>query len=111
MIGDCKFISEVSSNHNNDKKRIEDFIKISKKSGFYAVKFQLFKINQLFTRDVLINSKEHRQRSKWELKEEYIPFIRKICDKYNIKFGCTPFYLDAVDILRPYVDFFKISSY
>jgi len=111
MNTDCKFISEVSSNHNNNKQRIEKFIKISKLSGFYAVKFQLFKIDKLFTNEVLYNSKQHRERSKWELKEQYIPFIRQTCDKYKIKFGCTPFYLEAVDILKPYVDFYKISSY
>ena len=31
--------------------------------------------------------------------------------KKKIKFGCTPFDLESVDLLAPYVDFFKISSY
>ena len=42
---------------------------------------------------------------------DLIPMLSKTCKDYNLKFGCTPFYLDAVDILEKYVDFFKISSY
>ena len=29
----------------------------------------------------------------------------------KISFGCTPFDLEAVKILKPYVDFYKIASY
>ena len=31
--------------------------------------------------------------------------------KKGLNFGCTPFYIEAVEILRPYVDFYKIASY
>ncbi len=33
------------------------------------------------------------------------------CFARGIQFSCTPFYLEAVDELRPYVDFYKIASY
>ena len=106
-----KFISEISSNHSCDIDRIRKFIEVSAKIGCYAVKFQLFKIDQLFSREVLEKSKMHRSRKKWELPIEFIPEIKKICLENNIKFGCTPFYLGAVEYLDKYVDFFKISSY
>ena len=47
------FVSEVSSNHNNDKSRMLDFIQTSAEIGCSAVKFQLFKIEELFSEEIL----------------------------------------------------------
>lgn len=105
------FIAEVSSNHNLSLNRCKRIIQEAKNSGFDAVKFQLFKIEGLFHESILKKSKSHRQRKKWELPLYFIPQLKKECAKNKIKFGCTPFYLSAVDELKPYVDFFKISSY
>ena len=46
-----KFIAEVCSNHNGSLKRALKFVDFAKENGFYAVKFQLFKINELFSID------------------------------------------------------------
>ena len=107
----AQFISEISSNHNNNLKRSLKMIDVSSKVGFDIVKFQLFKIDKLFSKEILIRSKNHRERKKWELKEKYIPILAKECKKKKVKFCVTPFYLEAVDIIRPYVDFIKIASY
>ena len=105
------FIAEVSSNHNKDTNRMLDFIKTAHEIGCYGIKFQLFKINELFSKEILNKSKLHRERKNWELSVDLIPMLSKTCKDYNLKFSCTPFYLEAVDILEKYVDFFKISSY
>jgi len=105
------FIAEISSNHNCDLKRCYKLIDEAKKAGFDAVKFQLFKINELFTEKVLKKKIFLNKRKKWELPIEYIPKIKEHCLKRDIDFACTPFYLHAVDELKEYVDFFKIASY
>ena len=105
------FVSEVSSNHNNDKSRMLDFIQTSAEIGCSAVKFQLFKIEELFSEEILSKSKSHISRKSWELKEELVPFLYENCKKSNIMLGVTPFYIDAIDLLKPYVDFYKIASY
>ncbi len=105
------FIAEISSNHNRNLRRTLKIIDSAKNSGFNSVKFQLFKIEELFAKEILDNSTEHKKRSKWELPKEFIPKISSHCKMRNIKFGCTPFYIQAVDYLKKYVDFFKISSY
>jgi len=46
-----------------------------------------------------------------ELPPDFIPIISNHCKKIDILFGCTPFDLDAVHILEPYVDFLKIGSF
>ena len=105
------FIAEVSSNHSRDIERAKEFIDCASKIGCDAVKFQLFKIDKLFAPEILKNSKQHRDRKQWELPVEFLPTLAKRCKEKNIQFSCTPFYLEAVKELEPYVDFYKIASY
>ena len=105
------FISEVSSNHSQNIDRALKFIDHSALIGCSAVKFQLFRVEKLFSKEVLDNSPETLQRKKWELPTEFLPILKRQCIKKKIQFGCTPFYIDAVNELKKYVDFFKIASY
>ncbi len=106
-----KFIAEVSSNHHRDLSRCIEFIDKAAEVGCDAVKFQLFKIDQLFAPEILAKSEVHRKRKAWELPLEFLPHIAQRCREKGIQFSCTPFYLDAVNELQPYVDFYKIASY
>ncbi|HCE52501.1 MAG TPA: N-acetylneuraminic acid synthase, partial [Shewanella baltica] len=105
------FIAEVSSNHHRDLQRCIEFIKTAADIGCDAVKFQLFQIEQLFAPEILAKSETHRKRKDWELPVSFLPELKQSCDEYGIQFSCTPFYLDAVAELAPYVDFYKIASY
>ena len=105
------FIAEVSSNHNRDLSRMKEFIYASKEAGCTGVKFQLFKIDELFAPEILAKSETHKKRKEWELPVEYIPELADLSHSLGLSFSCTPFYFEAVDILKPYVDFYKIASY
>ena len=106
-----KFVAEISSNHNNDLKRAMKLIEVAADSGSDAVKFQLFKIDELFAPEILANSEIHRARRNWELPLDFIPILSSKTHELGMEFSCTPFYLDAVRKLEPYVDFYKIASY
>ncbi len=106
-----KFIAEVSSNHHRDLQRSFAFIDAAAHAGCAAVKFQLFKIEQLFSPEILARSEMHRKRKGWELPLEFVPKLAQRCREVGIEFSCTPFYLDAVAELEPYIDFYKIASY
>ncbi len=106
-----QFIAEVSSNHHRDLARCFEFIDTAARIGCDAVKFQLFKIDQLFAPEILANSETHRKRKDWELPQAFMPELAKRSREQGIQFSCTPFYLDAVAELEPYVDFYKIASY
>lgn len=106
-----KFIAEVSSNHNHDLDRCFEFIDVSAEIGCDAVKFQLFKLKKLFAPEIIARNKDIQKREEWELPLDFLPALSKRCQERNIQFSCTPFYLDAVKELLPYVDFYKISSY
>jgi N-acetylneuraminate synthase len=105
------FVAEVSSNHHRDLDRCLAFIDEAARIGCNAVKFQLFRINELFAPEILAQSEEHRKRKAWELPTEFLPMLSTRCREQDIEFGCTPFYLRAVDELLPHVDFYKIASY
>ncbi|GHF29519.1 N-acetylneuraminic acid synthase [Kordiimonas sediminis] len=105
------FIAEVSSNHASDLDRCFEFIKAASDIGCDAVKFQLFKVDDLFAPEILAKSPDHQSRKEWELPVSFLPDLKAKCDEVGIQFACTPFYLKAVKELAPYVDFYKIASY
>ncbi len=105
------FIAEVSSNHNACLSRASDLISMCAELGFDAVKFQLFNIDKLFSKEILLQSKDHRDRKEWELPVSFIPSLSTQARDLGMEFGCTPFYIEAVDELLPFVDFYKVASY
>src|SRR5262245_316009 len=107
----CLFIAEVSSNHDRDLERAFAFIDQAAAIGCGAVKFQLFKIDQMFAPEILAKSAKHRARREWELPVSFLGPIAERCRTKGVQFMCTPFYLKAVEELRPHVDAYKIASY
>ena len=105
------FIAEVSSNHHGDIERCLEFVDTAKRIGCDAVKFQLFRIDTLFAPEVLEASAVHRARREWELPVSYLKKIANRCKEKNIKFCCTPFDLESVEILKDIVDIYKVASY
>ncbi|MDA9559824.1 N-acetylneuraminate synthase family protein [Porticoccaceae bacterium] len=105
------FIAEVSSNHSRDIARSLEFVDVAADAGCDSVKFQLFKVDQLFAPEIVSKSEKISNRKQWELPLEFLPVLAERCKQKGIQFGCTPFYLDAVKELEPYVDFYKVASY
>ena len=106
-----RFIAEASSNHGRDLHRALAFVDAAADCGCDAVKFQLFRISELFAAEILARSAKHRARAEWELPVSHLePLARRVSER-GIEFSCTPFYLDAVAELAPYVAFYKIASY
>ena len=81
------FIAEVSSNHNQDLKRMKEFICVAKEVGCSGVKFQLFKIDELFAPEAISKNKELRKRKKWELPEKFIPILADYAHQKGILFS------------------------
>lgn len=105
------FVAEVSSNHHQDLKRCLSFIDVAADIGCNGVKFQLFKMEQLFAPEVIAKNPKILERKQWELPLEFLPHLYSHAQKRNIDFSCTPFYLEAVQELYPYVKTYKIASY
>jgi len=106
-----RFVAEVSSNHHRDLERCFQFIRTSAEIGCDAVKFQLFRVRELFAPEALRHKPELLAREAWELPVAFLPELARCCRHAGIAFSCTPFYLEAVGQLRDFVDFYKIASY
>ena len=106
-----EFIAEISSNHNQNLQRSLRFIDESARIGCDGVKFQLFKVEELFSPEVFVAKPEVKKRKQWELPLDFLPELSDRCHHHNMKFGVTPFYLQAVEELFQFVDFYKIASY
>lgn len=107
----CRFVAEVSSNHNRDLDRCLRFIDAAARAGCDAIKFQLFRVDDLFAPEIVARDPEIAARRDWELPLEFLPTLAKSCRDAGIAFSCTPFDLDAVDQLEDHVAFYKIASY
>ena len=105
------FIAEASSNHGRDLNRAKAFVDAAADAGCDAVKFQLFKIDRMFAPEILARSPKHRARAEWELPLSHLAPLAEHCSVRKIQFSCTPFYLEAVAELQPFVDFYKVASY
>jgi N-acetylneuraminate synthase len=105
------FIAEASSNHGRDLDRARAFVDAAADAGCDAVKFQLFKIDRMFAPQILAQSHKHRARAQWELPIAHLAPLAEHCSARGIQFSCTPFYLEAVAELAPFVDFYKVASY
>jgi N-acetylneuraminate synthase len=106
-----EFIAEVSSNHAQDLDRSLAFIDAAAQAGCSSVKFQLFKVRELFSPEALRQKPELLHREQWELPVAFLAPLARRCAEKNVQFSCTPFYLDAVAELEPYVAFYKVASY
>ena len=105
------FIAEVGSNHNQDLSRCLKLIDTAAEIGCGAVKFQLFRVDQMYAPEVLARDKKLQALKSRELPLEFIPEIEKRCRENDLNFICSPFYLDAVEQLKPFVYAFKIGSF
>jgi N-acetylneuraminate synthase len=105
------FVAEISSNHNQDLDRCLRFVDTAAAIGCGAVKFQLFTVEDLFAPEILTRSAMHRARRAYELPRAFLPAITRRCRDLGLRFGCTPFSLEAVAVLAEHVDFLKIASY
>ena len=100
-------IAEIGSNHNNKFENIKRMISIAKEAGCDAVKFQLFKAQNL----VPVNSNAFNVLKKIELPDSWVPKIKRFCDKKKILFACSPFDINAVKLLKKNkCDILKIAS-
>lgn len=110
-VGFPAFVAEVSSNHHRDLGRCLEFVRSAGEIGCGAVKFQLFRIRELFAAEALASDPKFLKREAWELPVSFLADLSAATHAAGMTFSCTPFYLEAVAEMYPHVDFYKIASY
>ena len=100
-------IAEIGSNWEGSMKKAEKIINECKKAGADAVKFQMWRANDLYN-DTHPNWKFIK---KSELTFKKTQKLKSIADKIGIEFFCSAFYPEAVDFLEKIkVKRYKIAS-
>ena len=100
-------VAEIASNWEGSFSKATKLIQESKNAGANAVKFQMWRANDLY-------SPKHPQGKfikKSELTFKNVEKLKKYADEQNIEFFCSAFYPEAVDHLELIgVKKYKIAS-
>jgi len=113
-------IAEAGVNHNGSLDLAYQLIDVAKEGGADAVKFQIFKAENVVSR--LADKAEYQKKTtgsdksqlemikKLELSFKDFIKLKKYCDKKEIMFLSTPFDHQSIDFLYDLIDIYKIPS-
>ncbi len=116
------FIADIAANHDGDIERAKSLIRLAKESGADAVKFQHHDVTKYVSDYGFKNlGNKFSHQSKWKksifevYKDAEVPRswtleLKDYCNELDITFFTTPYDLDTVDFINPYVPAFKIGS-
>lgn len=116
------FIADISANHDGDLERAKRLISLAAEAGADAAKFQHFEAAQIVSDQgfqALKGQLSHQakwKRSVYEvyqsasLPRDWTPVLEQECRRCGIAFFSSPYDVEAVDLLDPYVAVYKIGS-
>jgi N-acetylneuraminate synthase/N,N'-diacetyllegionaminate synthase len=119
LIGEgesCFIIAEAGSNHNGRLEQAKKMIDAAVEAGADAVKFQIFKAQDLYSKytpefSYLKGKNTYELIKSIETPRKWIKELAKYCEEKNITFLASAFDFEAVDHLDKYVPAFKIASF
>jgi len=116
------FIADISANHDGDLDRAKMLIHLAAQAGADAAKFQNFRAPEIVSEYGFSKMKDQlSHQANWNksvyqvYKDASLPWewtskLKAECDLAGIDYFSTPYDLEAVDFLDPYIPFFKIGS-
>ena len=112
----CFIIAEAGSNHNGSLEQAKKLIDVAAEAGADAVKFQIFKAEDLYSKytpefNYLKGQNTYELIKSVETPREWIKELAGYCKEKNIDFLASVFDFEAIDILDKYVPAFKIASF
>jgi len=116
------FVADIGANQEGDLERAKDLIYLAADAGADAAKFQHFKAETIVSDHgfrSLGGQQSHQAKWKKSVFEVYkdasvslgwTGMLRETCDKAGITFFTSPYAVDLVDHIDPYVPAYKIGS-
>lgn len=116
------FIADIAANHDGDLERAKRLIELAKEAGADAAKFQNFQAPKIVSRtgfDRLGGQLAHQAAWKKsvydvykdaEVRKEWTPTLRAHCDAVGIEYFTSPYDIESIDLVDPYVRAYKIGS-
>lgn len=125
QVGDGQptyFIADIAANHDGDLTRAKRLVALAAEAGADAAKFQHFRAAEIVSDAgfrALGSQLSHQSAWKKSVFEVYagasVPWewtreLKAACDAHGIDFFSAAYDLEAVDMLDPYVEVYKIGS-
>jgi sialic acid synthase SpsE len=116
------FIADIGANHDGSLEKAFKLIELAKEAGADAAKFQNFRANQIVSKvgfENLGNQVGHQsawKKSVYEVYEDasisqdWTPLLKQKCIEVGIDYFTSPYDIESVDHVDPYVDLYKIGS-
>ena len=116
------FVADISANHDADLERAKLLIRLCGEAGADAAKFQNFRASRIVSdRGFQSLGRQVSHQSAWKksvfqvyeeaaLPWEWTPTLKQECEACGIDYFSAPYDLEAVEMLDPYVELFKIGS-
>ena len=116
------FIADIAANHDGDISRAYKLIELAKEAGADAAKFQNFRAKTIVSRngfELLSTQKSHQKewkKSVYDVYEdatvpdEWTMLLKEKCDEVGIEYMTSPYDINAVDCVEPFVNCYKIGS-
>jgi len=98
-------IAEIGVNWDGDLNLAKEMMEKAKNFGCDAVKFQAF------NKSIIGNHPEYERLIKTSISKSNIQEINNLSKTIGIEWFCTPMYVEAVELLNPFVKRFKIREY
>jgi sialic acid synthase SpsE len=116
------FVADISANHDSNLERAKLLIRLCAEAGADAAKFQNFRAPKIVSEHgfkKLGGQLSHQATWKKSVSQVYdeaslpwqwTPELKRECEVCGIEYFSTPYDLEAVDMLDPFVNLFKIGS-
>lgn len=116
------FIADIAANHDGDLARAKELIYLAADAGAHAAKFQHFKAETIVSDEgfkSLGSQQSHQTKWKKSVFEVYkdasvsldwTSVLKETCDDAGIAFFTSPYDMDIVDHIDPFVPAYKIGS-
>jgi sialic acid synthase SpsE len=116
------FIADIAANHDGDLERAKALIWLAKEAGADAAKFQHFKADTIVSdHGFRAMGSQQAHQTKWsktvfEVYQEasvdlgWTLALKETCEKAGITFFTSPYAIDLVEAVDPFVPAYKIGS-
>lgn len=116
------FIADIGANHDGSLERAIELIHLAKEAGADAAKFQNFQANKIVSKKGFDDMKgKLSHQSKWKksvfevyqdasISKDWTKILKETCNEVGIDYFTSPYDIESVDLVDPYVDLYKIGS-
>ncbi|OBT24232.1 N-acetylneuraminate synthase family protein [Vibrio splendidus] len=116
------FIADIGANHNGNLEKAKELIYLAAEAGAHAAKFQHFKAETIVSKhgfENLTGGQSHQDKWKKSVFEvykdasinlEWTQTLVDTCKDAGVEFFTSPYSLDLVDFVDPFVPAYKVGS-